>query len=345
MKIQEFQRYLKQQKIDLALFTLPDSIVKYFTQCQPESAALVIVTPKKVELYLTILEEKPKLKGITVRRFQKGWEKDFKKLKIQRLGINKSSLTLASADIFRKIFPKAKMIDVSKEIDRLRSQKTSEEIKKITYACKVTDYAFRELIKNISKIKTELQVAKFLDDKMREKNCSPAFPTVVAMGKNAAIPHYNTSNTRLSRGFLLLDFGARYQNYNADMSRTIFLGKPTDEERERYYLLLKVQRETVKSIKAGKRFSELQQESRAGLGKYSSHFIHLLGHGIGLDVHEAPSFQEEGTEIIQKNQVFTIEPGIYFFQKYGIRIEDTVLFNGKVVVLTKSPKDLISLKY
>lgn len=345
MNLSKFQHYLKKEKIDLAFFTLPDSAVTYFTGCRPESTALVTLAPKEVELYLTVLEEKPKLNGIVVKRFKKGWDQKFKKMKIRRFGINKSSLTLASADIFKKIFPQAKMIDVSKEIDRLRSQKTPKEIQRITYACQVTDYAFQELIKNVRKMKTELQVAKFLDDKMREKNCSPAFPTVVAMGKNAAIPHYNTSKTKLKRGFLLLDFGARYQNYNADMSRTIFLGKPTDEERERYNLLLRVQTQAIKSIKAGKSFWELQQEARSNLGKYSSHFIHLLGHGIGLDVHETPSYQEEGKEIVQKNQVFTIEPGIYFFKKYGIRIEDTILFDGTVKILTKSPKDLISIKY
>lgn len=345
MSLREFQSYLKKEKISLAFFTQPDASLTYFTGCRTESAALLAIMPKKAELYLTVLEEKPKLRGIAIRRFQKGWDEKFKKLKIRRLGINKKSLTLSSAGILRKIFPKAKFVDLSEELDYLRNRKTPKEIKKIAHACKVTDYAFKELLKKLPQLKTERQAADFLDGKMREKGCSPAFPTVVAMGKNAAIPHYNTSNTKLKRGFLLLDFGARYRNYNADMTRTIFLGRPDDEEKEKYAVLLKAQITAIKSIKEGKPFSELHQEARKNLGRYSSYFIHLLGHGIGLEVHEAPSYAEENKDRIAKGQVFTVEPGIYFPGKRGIRIEDMVLFDGKVKVLTQSQKNLISLKY
>lgn len=345
MKLQAFQHFLKKKKIDLAAFTQPDTAVTYFTGCRTESAALVAITKDKVELYLTVLEEMPRLRGIKVRKFRKGWDKNFKEMKIQHLGINKKSLTLASADIFKKIFPKAKFIDLSDELDRLRSQKTTKEVKKIAYACKVTGYAFKELLKKLPRFKTEKQAADFLDEKMREKGCFPAFPTVVATGKNAAIPHYNTSKTRLKHGFLLLDFGARYQNYCADMSRTIFLGQPTSSEKEKYNLLLNAQKKAIGSIKTGKPFCELQQEVRKNLGKYSSYFIHLLGHGIGLEVHEAPSYAKENKDKIAQGQVFTIEPGIYFPGKYGVRIEDTILFDGKVRVLTKSQKNLICLKH
>ena len=276
---------------------------------------------------------------------KKGWEKKLANPKVKRVGINKDVVSVGFWEKLHKMFPKAKLVDVSGELKKLRAQKTIEEVKKLAHACKVTDDAFNELIARWKKHKlnTEQDVAHFLEEYFREHNCTTAFPTIVAMGKNAAVPHYNTSNCKLKRGFLLLDFGASYQNYNADCSRTIFIGNPNKTERELYGLLLKAQQNAIAQIKEGKSFWELQQLVRMQLGKYSSHFIHLLGHGVGIEIHEAPSFSMEAKEKIKSGQVFTIEPGIYFPKKCGLRIEDTILFDGKVKMLTKSKKELITL--
>jgi len=125
----------------------------------------------------------------------------------------------------------------------------------------------------------------------------------------------------------------------------LFLGIPRKEEKKFYELLLEVQTETIKQISLGRLFSNLDRFARKHLGKYSSYFIHSLGHGIGLDVHELPSLSPENKHKIEDNQVFTIEPGIYFPKKFGLRIEDTVLFNGKAKVLTRSDKKLVKVKF
>ena len=163
------------------------------------------------------------------------------------------------------------------------------------------------------------------------------------MGKNAAIPHHITSNQKLHKGFLLIDCGASYQHYNADMTRMIYLGTPSVSEKAFYALLLKSQESVISIIKEGIPFKNLDDISRKNLGKYSSKFVHSLGHGIGLEVHEAPSFSPDPKNIIKKNQIFTIEPGIYFPNKFGLRIEDTLYFDGKVKILTKASKKLVSL--
>lgn len=342
MKLKEFQNYLKQEKISLAILVHPDINITYFTQLKP-SFAILAITPTQASVYLTALDDKPKLKRISVKQLKKGWEKKFAQVK--RIGINKEVVSVGFWEKLHKTFPKSKLVDVSNELKKLRAQKTKEEIHKIAHACKITDGAFNALISRWKEynFKTELEVAHFIDEYFRKHDCAPAFPTITAMGKNAAIPHCNTSNCKLKRGFLLLDFGASYQNYNADCSRTVFIGKPNKTERELHGLLRKAQQKAITEVKTGKPFWELQQFVRRQLGKYSSHFIHLLGHGIGMEVHEAPSFSLEAKQKVENGQVFTIEPGIYFSKKLGIRIEDTVLFDGKVKVLTKSKKELIAL--
>ena len=124
----------------------------------------------------------------------------------------------------------------------------------------------------------------------------------------------------------------------------IFLGTPNQKELAMYDLLLEAQKGAIKQITENKSFVELDQFVRKQLGKYSSYFIHSLGHGLGLDIHEKPSYLKENNYKIKYGQAFTVEPGIYFPGKFGLRIEDTIIFDGKVKILTKSSKELIKVK-
>ena len=225
-------------------------------------------------------------------------------------------------------------------------QKTPEEIAKITRACAITTQAFNALVREFSlnKFKTEQDVAFFLEKFIRERGAELAFPTIVASGKNSATPHHVTSSAKLTKGFLQLDLGACYKNYCSDMSRSLYIGKPSSAEKAHYQLLRQAQEKMVGEIAINKSFAELEKISRKSLGKYSSYFIHSLGHGVGVEIHEAPVFSKEAKQTIKPNHIFTIEPGIYFPRKYGIRIEDTILFNGKAKILTAAPKELIFLK-
>ena len=344
MKLSEFQKHLSENNIDLAFFIHPDPTITYLTQTKP-SHAFLLITRLTASFYLTKLDDKPNLKNISTKYFTKGWEKTFTNKKIKKIGLNKETLTLAYLDKLKKLYPKAKFVDVSFKLKELRSKKTVEEIKKISKACKITTNSFNSVVEELSKksLETEQDVADFLEKKMRDQNASLAFPTIAAIGKNAAIPHHVTGNQKLRRGFLLMDFGASYKNYCADMTRVVFLGKPTKKERTFYNLLLSSQQGAINHIKQDKPFMELDSLARKTLNKYSSSFIHSLGHGIGVEVHEAPVFSEK-TQGVQQNHVFTIEPGIYFPNKFGLRIEDTVVFNGKTKILTTAKKELIPIK-
>ncbi len=324
----------------MAFFTLPDITITYFTQLKP-SFAYLLITPKTATFYYTSLDKKPALKGITTKPITKNWSKAYHP---KTIGINKRSLTVGQLERLKKIWPKAKFIDVAPILDQLRQQKTKEEIEKIRKACQITDLAFTALLNELPKrkLKTEREVVDFLEAQFRRQHAEPSFPTIVAMGKNAAIPHHIPDSTRLTTGFLVIDFGAKYQHYCADMTRTIYLGEPSKKEQQLYELLRKAQQQAIESVRPGKTFFNLDQGVRRQLGKYSKYFTHSLGHGIGLEVHEAPTFSDKKAKI-EENTVFTIEPGIYLPGKLGIRIEDTLVWDGRVRLLTKFRKDLLTV--
>lgn len=346
MKLKQFRRQLRREGIDMAFLVHPDPNITYFTQVIP-SKGFLLITPRVANLYLSKLDGFSQINQIRLREIPKMWTKKLRNEKIRKIGINKQALTVYTYEKIRKTYPRARFVDISSQLNELRMEKTPEEMKKLRRACKVTSGAFDALVKELSgkskrKLKTEQDVADFLERFIKNKRCELAFPTIAAMGKNGAIPHHLTSRTKLRRGFLLLDFGAKYQNYHADMSRVIFLGTATNKEKEFYDLLLNAQKEACNSISEGVSCVNVDKVARTCLKEYSSHFIHALGHGVGIEIHEHPSFKDEERKIY-KNSVFTIEPGIYFPGKFGLRIEDTILFDGKVKVLTKARKDLISV--
>lgn len=342
MKLKEIQAYLRKEKLNQILLISPDINITYFTQIKP-SFALLLVSSTSATLYLTKLDKKSKLNGIKVKILPKSWESKLKNVRLKELGINKKFLTVKYQDKLKKVYPKAKFKDISSKLAELRSQKTPEEIKKVTSACKITSEAFQALLKELpkNKLKTEQDVAFFLEKFIKNKGAELAFPTIVAIGKNAAIPHHQTSTKKLCRGFLLLDFGACYQNYCSDMSRVVFLGEPNKMELKRYSLLHEAQEEALSKVKEEISFLELDKAARKKLGKHAKSFVHRLGHGVGIEIHEHPHFDRDK---VLHNHIFTIEPGIYFPNKFGLRIEDTVLFRKNLKILTKAPKELIIIK-
>lgn len=343
MKLTEFQQYLKENNLPLAILTDEDKNLIYFTQMKP-SYAFLLITPKKAMLYLTKLDKSPRIPGIIVKPLSKNWHKDVKSA--NRIGINKNSLTVAAQERLKKRFPKARFVDISAKLEELREEKTPEEIRKMQKACDLTSDAFASLLKEFSKktLHTEQDVALFLEKEIRQHGGGIAFPTIAAMAEHAATPHHITSTSPLKRGFLVLDFGASYQHYCADMTRTIFLGKPITTEKELYHLLLKAQQAAIDKVAEGIAFSELDKTARKKLGKYSRYFIHSLGHGIGIEVHEGSQYRDKKSQI-KENLVFTIEPGIYIQGKVGLRIEDTLVFDGKAKILTRATKELISINF
>ena len=277
-----------------------------------------------------------------VKRLTKDWKAQTAKRNVKTLALHKEFISLASSERLKKLWPKASIVDITEPLTRLRQYKTREELRNIARACTITSNAFTALVGELphKTLNTEQDVALFLEKYIRQQGCEVAFPTIAAMGKNAAIPHHPTSIQKLHRGFIVVDFGAQYKNYCADMTRVVFLGTPTSQEKELYALLLKAQKNAIAAVRKRKPFLSLDAIARKTLGKYQKYFTHSLGHGIGLEVHEAPIFSDK-TQKIQPNVVFTIEPGIYLPKKLGLRIEDTLYVDGtKTRILTTASKEL-----
>ena len=342
MKLKEFQKHLKTNQINSSLLFDQDPKLIYLTQFKP-SAAILQTTSLKSNLYLFPLDNPKQQPNITYKNYKKQTLKNLTKNKTT-LAINKNNLSLRTYEQIKSLNKKIKLVDISKQLTDLAQTKTPKEISLIKKACQITSNAFNSLRDNIHKLKTENDVAFFLEKQIRQSNATLAFDTIVATKQNASTPHHITSNTKLKKGFLLLDFGAKYKNYCADMTRMLYLGKPTKQEKAIYSLLLNAQETTINQIKQNKPFQELTNYARKQLKTYQKHFTHSLGHGIGIQVHEDPFFKPNS--IIKKDQVFTIEPGIYLKNKFGLRIEDTIHFNGKKpTILTKAPKELIAINH
>ncbi|MBF0817983.1 M24 family metallopeptidase [Streptococcus acidominimus] len=228
----------------------------------------------------------------------------------------------------------------------LRMIKDKAEIATIQHACQISDQAFLDALDFIRPGKTELEVANFLDFRMRELGSEAvSFDTIAASGYRSAMPHGRASNKVIEAGdALTLDFGCIYNHYVSDMTRTIYIGSVSDEEAEIYQTVLAANQALIATAKAGMEYREFDGVPRrvieaAGYGPY---FTHGIGHGMGLDVHEVPYFSQTATATIQAGMVLTDEPGIYLEGKYGVRIEDDLLITETgCKILTSAPKELI----
>lgn len=219
------------------------------------------------------------------------------------------------------------------------------EIDKIKKACSTTDKILRELVIKLKKnsFKTELDIYRFLKEKTKENGCRLAFRPIVAIGKNAAEIHHRAKNTKLTKGFLVIDFGVKYKGFCSDCTRTVYLGKPSKKEKELYNLVLEAQLTALNHAQPGVHAADIDLIARAALWGYYNHFIHGTGHGVGKKIHQAPSLRPRGRMILKEDDIITIEPGLYFKNKLGIRIEDTIIVKENPIQLTKTTKKLITI--
>lgn len=343
MKIKEMQHHLKSKGIDLAVFiTRPnkkDFNLHYFAQADCKHAVLLIPKSSMPILFVSPLEFGSTKANVRIEKLEKRISeiisKRFKRIKT--IGINQDNITLNELKQLKKSI-KAKYTDISKICSTLRETKTEKEIRIIKRACSITTRILNKCIKNINKFNTEQQIAEFLKSETKKAGCELSWEPVVASGKNAAIPHH-VPKGKLQKGFCIIDFGLVYKGYNSDMTRTIFLGKPTQKDRELYNLVLKAQEKAIENARPEVPIKKLEKEARKTLGKYSKYFIHSLGHGIGVHVHELPRISVNAKGRLKQGMVFTIEPGIYIKGKLGIRIEDDLfLVRGGIDYLTPKRK-------
>ena len=229
--------------------------------------------------------------------------------------------------------------------------KNEWELDNIAKACEIAEDALNELLPEIKLGMTEMEVAALLEYKMRKLGAEGlSFPTIVAFGAHAAVPHHETGLEKLQFGdAVLIDFGCKVNGYCSDITRTFLFGDDGKHEdfKKAYESVLKAHNLAQEKITAGMTGKEADAIARDSLKAdgYGELFTHSLGHGIGLNVHEKPGVSPRGEIVLENGMVFSDEPGVYEAGQYGIRIEDTVtLKDGKVVsFMSKTDKNLIIL--
>ena len=274
-----------------------------------------------------------------------------KRENISTLFIQKDCVTLSQKNRFETAFEGICLsdeIDIDSEILNMRAVKDKSEISLIKSAQKITDNAFSYIINNISAGKTEREIALDLEFFMRKNGSEGvAFDTICVSGANSSKPHGIPTDKRIEKGdFLTLDFGAAVGGYRSDMTRTVCIGNPTDKMITVYNTVLKAQTEAIKSIKAGVICKDVDRVARDIIDNagFKGCFGHGLGHSVGIDIHENPSFNTRCNDITKPGMVITVEPGIYLQNEFGVRIENMIIVtqNG-CEDITKSRKDLIQI--
>jgi Xaa-Pro aminopeptidase len=251
-----------------------------------------------------------------------------------------------------------RLIPLGHVIEGLRMIKDEDEIALLVRACAITGEAFAQILVDIVPGRTERDIAVLLERAMIDLGAeAPAFTTIVASGPNGAIPHHSPGDRAFEDGDLItIDCGARYGGYHADMTRTVALGQPAAWQREIYELVALAQRAGVTAAVPGADVADVDAAARdiiAAAG-HADHFGHGLGHGVGLEVHEAPLMSHGRTGRLADRVPVTIEPGVYLPGKGGVRIEDTLVVRagvsrtdtgqaGPPEVLTTTTKELLVL--
>ncbi len=238
--------------------------------------------------------------------------------------------------------------DCSILLDDLRSIKTDAEISHIKKACEIVQTAVCAVLKTIKLGDSEIEIKDRIETEMVKLGAQgPSFDTIVAFGKNSAVPHHETGEERLKpNSVILIDTGAVYNGYCSDITRTVFFGTPTDKFITCYDAVLEANERAEREIFSGIKTDLADKIARdklkeKGLDKF---FTHSLGHGVGLEIHEHPTLSPKKSTELKDGAVFTIEPGVYFDGEFGIRIEDTVMLkDGKVKRLFNDSKKLMIL--
>ncbi|MEF3280923.1 MAG: aminopeptidase P family protein [Elusimicrobiota bacterium] len=221
-----------------------------------------------------------------------------------------------------------------------RMIKKLEEFENIKTSCEIAAKSFSIIKPKIKPGIKEIEVARELEYTMQKLGASTrSFETIVGFGSNSALPHHETSERKLKKNeVVLIDFGCIYKRYCSDMTRTFFYGKATEEFRKVYSIVEKAQKEGIKAAKEGIFSNQIDKISRDIISEngYGQYFTHGTGHGVGLEIHEEPYLNTRSSTKLREGMVVTVEPGIYLYGKFGVRIEDTIYIRKKdSQVLTK----------
>ena len=334
---------------DLALIT-DEKQRQYFLGFH-STAGYVMLTPKGTTFvvdsrYISAAKKALEPKGIEVILGA-----DFSPLKtkaeelgVKTIAIDFTKTTVSAFEYYKTL--EFEFVNASKEIEQLASIKTEEEISYVKKACQIAEKAWLDVLPIIHEGMTERELANELEYRFKKFGASgTSFDSIIAFGKNAAVPHHETGDTKLKKNqCVLMDFGCLYKGYCSDMTRTLFFGEPDEKFLKAYLAVLTAHVKCAEGITEGMLGKEADQIARDHLKSlgYGKYFTHSLGHGIGVNIHEFPTLSPKGESALKENMVFSNEPGVYLDGKFGIRIEDSAyISNGKYKSFMKDDKALV----
>lgn len=308
----------------------------YFTDYLSEEAKLLVPRDGESVLYVDgrfYEEAKEKVKGCRVELAKKKAVLDemvqsqIKDLKLKRIGFD--ALDVAVYLNFSKALENSEFIPKNEIVMRLRKVKDKQEIEYIKKAAELTSKGMKAAVETVKPGLREYEVAAEAEYKMRKSGSGMlAFDTIVAGGFRSAFPHARCTDYKIKNGDLVvIDLGASFHNYRADMTRTVVAGKPSAKQEKIYKIVKDAQQKAFQSVKAGVKCVDVDAVARKHIEKqgYAVYFVHGLGHGVGLEVHESPTLNSESKDVLQSGNIVTVEPGIYIAGFGGVRVEDTVL--------------------
>jgi Xaa-Pro aminopeptidase len=359
-RIKSLQSSLPSYEIDALLVTSSYNVA-YLTGIHAfsleEREARILITKRNIYLFTDarytemVKEESPFVILVeisSINPFFKILEETLKREGTRYLGFEEDNITYREIAELEEDLNNIEFIPMQNVVEKLREIKDILEIEKIRKACDLTDKGFEYILQFLKPGVTEMEMKNKLENYVRNASGDISFPSIVAFGKNSAIPHHLSSDYKLQiSDIVLLDFGAKIDGYCSDMTRTVFLKKPPKKIEEMYMAVRKAQALSLDYIKThnNKKFKTREVHNLANKYLESMDFPyipHSIGHGVGLQVHEAPWISPYSEDELTQNMIATIEPGIYIPQLGGIRIEDTVLLTKEgAQPLTRSTKELI----
>mgnify|MGYP003301074648 CR=1 FL=1 len=322
------------------------------------SAGLLLITASDASFYVDFRyfeKAKSEIKHCSVsllKSTSKTLNTYIQKHKIRKIILETSYATMDTFFKYREMLPSGCEISMDSSINdkilELRSIKTLKEIKNIKEAQRLTDDTFSYILDRIKRGRTEQEIMLDMEFYMRKQGSEGvSFDFVVVSGKNSSMPHGVPTNKTIEDGdFITMDFGAVINGYRSDMTRTVAVGNVSDLQHKVYDAVLFAQNLALEQIKSGVVCKEVDRVARDYIYNqgFEGCFGHGLGHSVGLEIHEAPSFNTTDSTILKPGMVLTVEPGIYLEGQFGVRIEDMVVIKEDGCEnITKSPKELIIL--
>ena len=340
------------EEVDALLVTKVANVT-YFSGFRGDSSALFV--GKNFRELVTdgryIEQAKTQAKNFSVVEQAEGLYKklveEIKSSGTKKIGVEANVMTVAQRDYLAREIDGVEF--KSLELDELRQVKDAAEISLIRRACEIADAAFTKILDVIKPDVREIEVAAELEYFMRRFGSEhAAFDTIVASGVRGSLPHGVATDKKICAGELVtMDFGATFGGYCSDITRTVAVGKISSELKKIYDVVADAQAYGLEIITAGKSGKDIDAAVRERLtnSDYGKFFVHGLGHGVGLEIHESPRLSKlSKCESLLPNMIVTDEPGVYVENFGGVRIEDTVLVtDGRAEALTHSPKNLIEL--